>query len=99
MTTATKTLVVANWNPTKVQTETAEAFARNMGVTMTVLHKLGADAVKEFEKLSTENKVAHFKKLPMNSLYNFRNMNTPFAPGMEDGRKRSGEQCQKQLRF
>jgi hypothetical protein len=64
MTTATtnKTPVQASWNPTKIQQETAEAFARNMGITMSILAKQ-PEAMKEFEKLSTESKVAYYKQL------------------------------------
>lgn len=62
MTTATKTLIQASWAPTKIQTETAEAFARNMGLTMTVLSKFGPEAIKEFEVASTKQKVEQIKK-------------------------------------
>ncbi len=64
MTTATpsKTQITASWNPTKIQQETAEAFARNMGITMNILKK-NPDAMQEFETESTNSKVEHFKKL------------------------------------
>lgn len=62
-TTATKTPVTASWNPTKVQEQTAEAFARNMQITMGVLAKLGPNAIQEFEKASTEDKLNHYRKL------------------------------------
>ena len=56
-----KTPVVTTWTPAKIQEQTALAFARQTLATMTVLRKLGPEAMKEFQHASVVSKADFYK--------------------------------------
>lgn len=61
MTTTTKTRVEQTWALAKVQEEAARVFARNCFTAMTVLEKVGPEAVKQYQEAMLKNKVEFFK--------------------------------------
>ncbi len=65
MTTAVlqKTPVEAKWNLSRVQQETAGAFARQCYSTVTTLSKSNPEILKEFEAVVAAQRVAYFKTL------------------------------------
>lgn len=62
-TTLQKTEIKPTWKIEKIQEQTARAFASNMMAIMTVLAKHGPEAMNEFQSLSREPMVKHYKEM------------------------------------
>ena len=63
MTTATKQIIESKWNTQKIHEETARLLASQWMAAYGVICKHGEEAIKEFETVKRQEKVAYFKAL------------------------------------